>query len=190
MAVLSAGLCAFSPAWAGDQARSIVNSLDPKRMNELFAALPAQPDAALTNIVAVAPNKFRFFFIWPGSNPFMTYDRLGRSFADRFAALATQLKPLATGFCLPSEGLLLGTATYGEEAVKVAYRDIEVHYQFGWQQVCEGRYLKSAEVEQYMNHQSYLGGYGAGLPAQELPPPENMLKQAPTPPAPPPQPVQ
>ena len=87
-AVISAWLCAVPAAWAGDQAKAIVNSLDPKSMNELFEALPAQPDAALTNIVPVSPNKFRFLFVWPGSNPLMTYDRVGLSFADRFAAFA------------------------------------------------------------------------------------------------------
>ncbi len=180
-AVISAWLCAISPAWAGDQARTIINSLDPKSMNELFDALPHQPDAALTNIVPVAPNKFRFLFIWPGSNPLMTYDRLGRSFVDRFVAFATKLQPLATGFCLPSESLYFGTAPYGEEEVNVAYRDIEVHYQFGWQPACEGRYIKAAEIEQLLSQQSPQRGYGASipaapsaLPAQELPPEEGL----------------
>jgi len=100
-------------------------------MNELFDALPHQPDAALTNIIPVSPNKFRFLFVWPGSNPLMTYDRVGRSFGDRFAAFAGQLKPMATGYCLPSQNMFFGTTTYGVDEVNVAYRDIEVHYQFG-----------------------------------------------------------
>jgi hypothetical protein len=182
-ALISAWLCAMPAAWAGDQAKAIVNSLDPKSMNELFEALPQQPDAALTNIVPVSPNKYRFLFIWPGSNPVMTYDRVGRSFADRFSAFAGQLKPMATGFCLPSQNLFFGSTTYGKDEVNVAYRDIEVHYQFGWQPPCQGSYIKAAEIEQLTGQQTYHGGYGAAspaapsaLPAQELPPPEEGLK--------------
>lgn len=184
VAAIYAALCAISPAWAGDQARSIVNSLDPKTLNELFEALPHQPDAALTNIVPLTPNKFRFLFIWPVSNPLMTYDRVGRSFVDRFVAFASQLQPLATGFCLPSETLFFGTTPYGDEEVNVAYRDIEVHYQFGWQPSCEGRYIKAAEIEELMSRPSLHSGYGAALPAapsalpgqQEMVPPEEGLK--------------
>lgn len=182
-AVISAWLCAVPAAWAGDQAKAIVNSLDPKSMNELFEALPAQPDAALTNIVPVSPNKFRFLFVWPGSNPLMTYDRVGLSFADRFTAFANQLKPLAFGFCLPSQSMYFGTTTYGEDEVNVAYRDIEVHYQFGWQRPCEGRYINAAEMDQLTSPQAHHGGYGMAvpapspaLPAQEPPTPEEGLK--------------
>ncbi len=96
--VLFAWLFAVSGALAGDQAKSIVNAIDPKSMNELFEALPRQPDAALTNILPISPNKFRFLFVWPAYNPVMTYDRVGRSFVERFAAFATQVQPLATGF--------------------------------------------------------------------------------------------
>ena len=80
----------------------------------------------------------------------MTYDRVGRSFAERFAAFAEQLRPLATGFCLPAANLFFGITTYGEEEVNVAYRDIEVRYQFGWQPACQGRYIQAAEIEQLM----------------------------------------
>ena len=110
----------------------------PKEHERAFRGSAAQPDAALTNIVPVSPNKFRFLFVWPGSNPLMTYDRVGLSFADRFTAFANQLKPLASGFCLPSQSMYFGTTTYGEDEVNVAYRDIEVHYQFGWQPALRG----------------------------------------------------
>ncbi len=193
-AVISAWACAIPEACAGDLAKTIINSLDARSMNELFEALPQQPDAALTNIVPVSPNKFRFLFIWPGSNPLMTYDRVGRSFTDRFAAFAGQMKPLATGYCLTSQNLYFGTATYGEDEVNVAYRDIEVRYQFGWQPSCQGRYFKADEVEQLTAPPAYHGGYGAALPVphpalppQEQKPPEDGLKpflNAP-PPAPP-----
>lgn len=187
-AALVASLWTLSGAWAGDQVKSIVNSMDPKSMNELFEALPHQPDAALTNIVPISPNKFRFLFVWPASNPVMTYDRVGRSFAERFAAFAAQLKPLAAGFCLPAPNLFFGTASYGEEEVNVAYREIEVHYRFGWQPPCEGRYITAAEVDQFSNQQAYRPGYGAALPESATPPrdtpaPEDGLKPFLNPPA-------
>jgi hypothetical protein len=180
--VLVLSLGAASAASAGDQARTIINSIDPKSMNELFEALPHQPDAALTNIMPVSPNKFRFLFIWPASNPLMTYDRVGRSFAERFALFANQMQPLAIGFCLPAPNIFFGTTTYGEEEVNVAYRDIEVHYQFGWQPPCEGRYIKAAEIEQLFAPQRYHGGFGAlppdhpGVPPAEPRAPEEGLK--------------
>jgi len=181
--VLFAWLCAISGAWAGDQAKSVVNAIDPKSMNELFEAVPQQPDAALTNIMPISPNKFRFIFVWPASNPLMTYDRVGRSFAERFATFAAQMQPLATGFCLPSPNLFFGAANYGEEEVNVAYRDIEVYYQFGWQPPCGGRYIKAAEIAQLLGQQTYHGGYGVisparpgAFPPQDPPPPEEGLK--------------
>ncbi|MGC1586730.1 MAG: hypothetical protein ACLPKH_16135 [Rhodomicrobium sp.] len=180
--VLFAWLSAVSGASAGDQAKSIVNSIDPKSMNELFEALPHQPDAALTNILPVSPNKFRFLFVWPASNPVMTYDRVGRSFAERFAAFAEQLRPLATGFCLPAANLFFGITTYGEEEVNVAYRDIEVRYEFGWQPPCQGRYIRAAEIEQLMAPEIDRRGYGAvspvplGVPQEEPPAPAEGLK--------------
>jgi hypothetical protein len=151
-------------------------------MNELFEALPHQPDAALTNILPVSPNKFRFLFVWPASNPLMTYDRVGRSFAERFAMFASQMNPLAVGFCLPSQNLYFGTATYGEEEVNLAYRDIEVHYQFGWQPPCEGLYIKAAEIEKLLAQQTGHEGYAAPAPSRPdaAPPapqtPEESLK--------------
>lgn len=152
-------------------------------MNELFEALPTQPDAALTSITPSGPNKFRFLFVWPVSNPMMTYERVGRSFAERFAAFAAQLKPLATGFCLTSPNMFFGTASYGEEEVNVAYRDIEVHYQFGSQPPCAGRYFPVAELEQLSaSPHSFSRGYGAAMPevpqapSKETPSPENELK--------------
>ncbi len=99
-----------SEASAADQAKAIVNSLDPKSINELFEVARRQPDAALTNISPVSANTFRFLFIWPASNPTMTYDRVGRSFAERFAGFAEQWKLLAAGFCLTSARMVFATA--------------------------------------------------------------------------------
>jgi hypothetical protein len=151
-------------ALATDQAKTIVNSLDPKSMNELFDALKTQPDAALTSIAPVSPNKYRFLFIWPASSPFMTYDRVGRSFAERFAGFAEQMKPLATGFCLTSRNMFFGTAPYGSEEVNIAYRDIEVHYRFGQQNSCGGRYIAASELAKPVLAPKPYGGYGAALP--------------------------
>lgn len=173
----AAGLLALclpvSVASAGDQAKEIVNSLDPKSMNELFEVARRQPDAALTNITPVSANKFRFLFIWPGSNPAMTYDRVGRSFAERFAYFAEQWKLLAAGFCLSGANLAFGTTTYGEQEVNIAYRDIEVRYPMGKQANCEGRYISLADVEKTLKSSSASNGYSIGsLPAA----PEEGLK--------------
>jgi hypothetical protein len=182
-AIIFAALFPVSAAWAGDQAKTILNALDPKSMNELFAALPKQPDAALTNISPISPNKFRFLFIWPASNGFMTYERVGRSFAERFASFAGQLKPLAVGFCLTSRSMYYGSAAYGDEEVNIAYRDIEVRYSVGWQAPCAGRYFTASEIEQLAFPPPPYGSYGAALP--RLPgtspkkpalPPEESLK--------------
>jgi hypothetical protein len=176
-AVLLAWLCAAPQAWAGDQAKAIINSMDAKSMNELFEALPAQPDAALANIIPNGPNKFRFLFIWPSSNPLMTFERVRESFVDRFTAFSTQMKPLAAGYCLGSDNVLFGTATYGEQAVNVAYRDIEVYYQFGWRPACRGVYIKAAAMEQLKGGHPQHRGYGASLPApHEQQSPEDQLK--------------
>jgi hypothetical protein len=164
VALIFALLLPASGAWAGDQAKAILNALDPKSMNDLFAALPKQPDAALTNITPVSPNKFRFLFIWPASNGFMTYERVGRSFAERFAAFAGQMKPLAVGFCLTSRSMYYGSAAYGEEEVNIAYRDIEVRYAVGWQAPCAGRYLPASEIEQLALPPPPYGSHGAALP--------------------------
>ena len=162
-----------SAASAGDQAKAIVNALDPKSMNELFEVARRQPDAALTNITPVSANTFRFLFIWPASNPAMTYDRVGRSFAERFAYFAEQWKLLAAGFCLSGANLAFGTTTYGEQEVNIAYRDIEVRYAMGKQANCEGRYVSLAEVEKTLKSSSASNGYSIGsLPAA----PEEGLK--------------
>ncbi len=159
-------------------------------MNELFDALPAQPDAALTNIAAISPNKFRFLFVWPASNGLMTFDRVGRSFAERFATFADRLKPLAVGFCLNSRNMYYGTAFYGDEEVNVAYRDIEVHYQVGWQAPCPGRYISATEIEQLASPPPPYGGYGAAVPRPPVLPykrpltPEDRLKPFLNPPVP------
>jgi hypothetical protein len=167
-------LCApVSVASAGDQAKEIVNALDPKSMNDLFEVARRQPDAALTNITPVSANTFRFLFIWPASNPTMTYDRVGRSFAERFAYFAEQWKLLAAGFCLSGANLAFGTTTYGEQAVNIAYRNIEVRYAMGKQANCEGRYISLAEVEKTLKSSSVPNGYSIGsLPAA----PEEGLK--------------
>ena len=173
----AAGLLALcgpvSVASAGDQAKEIVNSLDPKSMNDLFEVARRQPDAALTNITPVSANTFRFLFIWPASNPTMTYDRVGRSFAERFAYFAEQWKLLAAGFCLSGANLAFGTTTYGEQEVNIAYRNIEVRYAMGKQANCEGRYISLAEVEKTLKSSSASNGYSIGsLPAA----PEEGLK--------------
>jgi hypothetical protein len=167
-------LCApLSVASAGDRAKEIVNGLDPKSMNELFEVARRQPDAALTNITPVSANTFRFLFIWPASNPTMTYDRVGRSFAERFAYFAEQWKLLAAGFCLSGSNLAFSTATYGEQEVNIAYRNIEVRYAMGRQANCEGRYISLSEVEKTLKSSSTPNGYSIGsLPAA----PEEGLK--------------
>ncbi len=164
---------------AGDQARAIVNSLDPKSMSELFEVARRQPDAALTNIAPVSANKFRFLFVWPASNPAMTYERVGRSFAERFAIFAEQWKLLAVGFCLPSSSLFFGTATYGDQEVNVAYRDIEVRYNLGLQAPCEGRYVSIAEIERTLKSAAAIDGYSIGSvrsPSEQMTTPEEGLK--------------
>jgi hypothetical protein len=167
---------------AGDQTKAIINSLDPKSLNELFDALPTSPGAALANVVPHGPNKFRFLFIWPATNPLMTFDRVRESFVDRFTLLSRQLKPMALGYCLGSDNVVFGTTTYGEYGVNVAYRDIEVYYQFGWSPACRGIYLKAADLEQTGPAQSHARGYGAARPAptpapvQEPRTPDEQLK--------------
>ncbi len=112
----------------------------------------------------------------------MTYDRVARSFAERFANFADQLKLLATGFCLPSRSMFFGTASYGEEEVNVAYRDIEVRYQFGWQAPCSGRYIPITEIEQRFQPATSSSVYRPPMPVGPLPqekqpvPPEEGLK--------------
>jgi hypothetical protein len=174
-----------SSALAGDQARSIINGLDPKSMNDLFEALKTQPDAALTSINPAGPNKFRFLFVWSTSSPIMTYERVGRSFAERFAGFAEAMRPLASGFGLTSRTMFFGTAPYGGEDVNVAYRDIEVRYQFGLQSPCAGRYISAAELEKAVAPPERRG-YGAAIPDQplEATPPEEGLKPFLAPPPP------
>ncbi len=195
--VFAAGSFAFlaplSHALAGDQAKAIVNLLDSKSVNELFEVSQQQPDAALTNITPTTPNTFRFLFVWPASNPVMTYERVGRSFAERFVGFAEQLKLLAVGFCLPSHSMYFGTAPYGEEELNVAYRDIEVRYFFSRQPPCQGRYIPLAEIEPSLASAAPLGHGSLRLPLPEAspkqtPPPEDELKPfLNSPPAAPPQ---
>jgi hypothetical protein len=179
---VAASLIAFfictSAATAGDQAKAVLNAIDPKSMNELLEVSRRQPDAALTNIMPVGANKFRFLFVWPASNPVMTYERVGRSFAERFSIFSDQLKLLAMGYCLPSKTMFFGTATYGAEELNVAYRDIEVRYKFGWQPPCPGHYIAASELEQAAKPVRPAIGYGTGAPQ---PPPATPQGQGPTP---------
>lgn len=173
--IFFAGLAVFAvsalPAAAGDQAKAIVNGIDPKSMNQLLEMSKSQPDAALTNMVPLSANKFRFLFIWPASNPLMTYDRIGRSFAERFLGLTDSLKLLATGYCLSSKTMFFGSTPYAGEEVNVAYRDIEVRYQAGWQAPCAGRYIAAAELEQAERQPPPDAGLGAGFPLRTAPSP-------------------
>jgi len=171
-ACLLAFFAVLPQAFASDQAKSIVNALDPKSMNDLFDVSRRQPDAALTNIAPTSPNTFRFLFVWPASNPVMTYDRVGRSFTERFGVFAGQLKLLASGFCLPSPSMYFGTAAYGEEEVNIAYRDIEVRYFVGWRPPCTGRFIPIAEIEKHVA--SAASGRGYAFPFPALPPQHEM----------------
>jgi hypothetical protein len=172
---LTAGLLVMVapiPAFpAEDQAKAIIASLDPKSMNELFQIYRSQPDAALTNIMPLRANTFRFLFIWPASNPVMTYERVGRSFVDRFLAFADQMKLLATGFCLPSKSMYFGSTSYGQDEVNVAYRDIEVRYGFGFQASCPGRYIAAAELDRLSKVKTPPVGFRPGLPPETSAPP-------------------
>ena len=107
----------------------------------------------------------------------MTYDRVHQSFVERFTAFASQLKPLAAGYCLGSDSALFGTTTYGQQGVNVAYRDIEVYYQLGWQPACRGLYIKAADMEQLKNAQTHRRGYGAALPAPPAQDPQTPADQ-------------
>ena len=186
--LLALGIAISGASAAGDQTKAIVNSLDPKSMNELFEVARGQPDAALSNIAPVSANTFRFLFVWPASNSAMTYERVGRSFAERFAFFAEQWKLLAAGFCLPSSSLLFGTAPYGEQEVNIAYRDIEVRYNLG-SQACDGRYVSIGEIERTFKSAAASNGYSVGplpSPSEQLTTPEEGLKPFlnPGPPAP------
>jgi hypothetical protein len=168
-----------SAARAGDQAKAIINGIDPKSMNELLDASRTQRDAALTNIAPISANKYRFIFVWPASNPVMTYDRVGRSFAERFIMFANQMKLLATGFCLQSKNVIFGTTSYGEEEINVAYRDIEVRYQVGAQAPCTGRYIAASDLEQLKPERQPMG-YGAGIGQEPPPRPDGQAAPDPT----------
>jgi hypothetical protein len=131
---------------AADQAKSIINSLDPKNLNDLIAMSKTQPDAALTSVTPVGANKFRFLFIWPASNSLMTYERVGRSFAERFFKFAESQKYLAAGYCISARNMSFGTAFYGDEELAVAYRDIEVRFQLMPQMACAGKYVSADDL--------------------------------------------
>lgn len=170
-------------ARAGDPAKAIVNALDSKSVIELFEVTNRQPDAALTNISPTTANTFRFLFVWPASNPVMTYERVGRSFAERFAGFANELNLLAVGFCLPARTMFFGTAFYGDQEINIAYRDIEVRYMVGARQPCTGHYIPIAEIEPYI---ASAAPFGYGAPPLPQSAPEEGLKPllAPPPPVP------
>lgn len=178
-----------SASFAGDQAKDIVNSLDPKSMNELLEVSRSQPDAALTNIVPASANTFRFLFVWPAANPAMTFDRVERAFAERFVSFADQWKLLASGFCLSGSSLFFGTAPYGGQDVNIAYRDIEIRYAMGLQPACRGRYVSLAEVENISKPSLALRGYSIGalpLPSPQVAPQDGLKPFLnPNPPSPP-----
>jgi hypothetical protein len=162
-------LAPLTQSFAGDQTKAIVESLDAKSVYELFEVAQRQPDAALTNITPIKANTFRFLFVWPASNSFMTYERVGRSFAERFANFAGQFTRLAVGFCLPSRTMYFGTAFYGEMEVNVAYRDIEVQYLFGWRPPCQGKYIPLREIEPGITSSALLGHPGMPAPLPDAP---------------------
>jgi hypothetical protein len=166
---------------AGDHVRSIVNGLEPKSIDELFEVSRRQPDAAMTSIAPTAPNTFRFLFVWPSSNPVMTYERVGQSFTERFAGFASDLNLLAVGFCLPTHTLLFGTAFFGEREVHVAYRDIEVRYLFGLRRPCAGRYISIVEIQEHLASRAPHARLGARrripeAPSKQMTAPEEGLQ--------------
>lgn len=180
----AAGLVLFCAplheARAGDQAKAIVNALEPRSVDELFEVSRRQPDAAMTSIAPTTPNTFRFLFVWPSSNPVMTYERVGQSFTERFAGFARELNLLAVGFCLPMHTLFFGTALFGEREVHIAYRDIEVRYLFGPRRPCAGRYISFAEIEAHMASTAPFAHLGPpripGAPSKQMTAPEEGLQ--------------
>jgi hypothetical protein len=173
--LLASSLC--DAAFAGDQARTVLNSIDPNKLNELLEISKTQPDAALTNFAPISANKFRFLFVWPASNPLMTYERVGRTFVERLVQFADQMQLLADGFCLPARNMYYGVTEYGDEEINVAYRDIEVHYLFGWQTPCAGKYISVSDFDESLNALRNTPGYGAltqKAPPQQTTPQEGL----------------
>lgn len=174
-------LCApLHEARAGDQAKAIVSGLEAKSVDELFEVSRRQPDAAMTSIAPTTPNTFRFLFVWPSSNPVMTFERVGQSFVERFAGFARELNLLAVGFCLPTQTLLFGKALFGEREVHFAYRDIEVRYLFGLRPPCPGRFLTIAEIEAHLASTAPFTHFSRrrlpGAPSTPMTPPEEGLQ--------------
>ncbi len=167
MIVGLAGVSFAIPARAIDQTKAIINTIDPKSMNELFDMAQTQRDAALTNVTPLPGNRFRFLFIWPSSNPVMTFDRIGRSFAERLIKFAGQQVYLTNGYCLLTKNMLFGTTTYGTEGVNVAYRDIEVRYIVGPKTPCPGRYIEAAELN--LQQPAPPQAYKVPTPTQQQP---------------------
>lgn len=156
-------------ALAGDQARAIINGLEPKSMNELLDMSRTQPDAALTSVTTIGGNRFRFLFVWPASNAVMTYNRISQSFAERFLKFAEAQTSLAIGYCLLTKTVSFGTATYANEPVNVAYRDVEVQFLAGPKAPCPGRYISASEVEADQRPVANPPAYGAFSSTRPLP---------------------
>jgi hypothetical protein len=126
--------------------RDTLDRVDPAAMRQLLAQAKDQPDVALTNIVPVEDNKFRFIFIWPAEYTMMTEDRINRSFAQRFLQFTTSQEFLATGYCLTPSGIGFLASTYGDQKVNMAYREIEVYREIGWRDHCRGKLVTSAQL--------------------------------------------
>ncbi len=146
--------------------RDILARIDAKAMRDLLDAAREQPDVALTNIIPVADNKFRYVFVWPAENTMMTEDRVGRSFLERFVQFASAQRYLANGFCLTPDGMGFVSATYGGAKVNLAFRDIEVYRDFGWREKCAGKFVTSEDVEKQKR-----AAEAAARRALPLPPP-------------------
>lgn len=144
---------AIAPAHSQAQSatvRDILARIDPKALRELLDTAKEKPDVALTNIVPTEDNKFRYVFVWSAGNA-MTEERIGRSFLERFLQFASKQRYLATGYCLTPNGMGLVTATYDQEKINLAFRDIEVHRDFGWREKCAGKFITAAELEAQKN---------------------------------------
>jgi hypothetical protein len=126
--------------------RDTLERIDPAAMRQLLDQAKDQPDVALTNIVPVEDNKFRFIFIWPAEYTMMTEDRINRSFAQRFLQFTSSQEFLATGYCLTPQGLGFLTSTYGDQKVNMAFREIEVYREIGWRDHCRGKLVTSTQL--------------------------------------------
>jgi hypothetical protein len=149
LAVLLAGCLAPQTLSAQPTStRDTLERIDPKAMRQLLAQAKEQPDVALTNIVPVDANRFRFVFVWPAEYTMMTEDRINRSFAQRFLQFTSEQKFLATAYCLTPPRIGFLASTYGEEKVNMAFRNIEVYRDIGWRDPCRGKLVTAAEIDE------------------------------------------